>query len=50
MEVVYLAAVGESVTRKLGSEMLESFSGGLNQVNFRGRKYSKWGRVVTPQK
>ena len=44
VKVVWVGAAGESFTWELESKMLSC----LNEVHFRGRKYSKWGRVVTP--
>ena len=48
VKVVWLGASRESMTWELESKMRDSILSCLIKVNFRGRKYSKWRRVVTP--
>ena len=49
VKVVWDGAAGESMTWELESKMRESYPTLFESGNFRGRKYSKWGRVVTPR-
>ena len=48
VKVVWQGAAGESATWELESKMRDSYLNLFASGNFRGRKYSKWGRVVTP--
>ena len=49
VKVVWDGAAGESATWELESKMRESYPMLFESDNFRGRTYSKWGRVVTPR-
>ena len=49
VKVVWDGAAGESATWELESKIRESYPMLFESGNFRGRKYSKWGRVVTPR-
>ena len=48
VKVVWLGAAGENMTWELESKMQDSYPELFESGNFRGRKCSKWGRVVTP--
>jgi hypothetical protein len=39
---------GEGLTWELESKMLKSYPELLTEVHFRGRKFLKLGRIVTP--
>ena len=49
VKVVWDRATGESATWELESKMRDSYPMLFELGNFRGQKYSKWGRVVTPR-
>lgn len=48
MKVVWGGPTGGSLTWELESRMAESYSKLFRSGNFRGQKFYKWGRVVTP--
>lgn len=49
MNVVWGGPVGGSTTWELESQMRDLYLALFTSSNFLGRKFSKWGRVVTPQ-
>ena len=49
VKVVWGRAVGENVTWELERKIQEAYPELFSSGNFRERKYSKWGRVVTPR-
>lgn len=49
MKVVWGGPTGESMTWELKSRMRESYHELFRLGNFQGRKFYKWGRVVTPR-
>lgn len=49
VKVVWGGPTGESFTWEREDQMKESYLALFSSSNFRGRKFSKWGKVVTPQ-
>lgn len=49
VNVVWGGAIGRNMIWELESMMRESYPKLFASGNFRGRKCSKWGRVVTPR-
>ena len=49
VKVVWAGAAEENATWELESKMQEAYPELFASGNFRGQKYSKWGRVVTPR-
>ena len=49
IKVLWGRSSGESLTWEHGDHMKESYPTLFSSSNFRGRKFFKWGRVVTPQ-
>ena len=48
VKVVWGGPAGESLTWEREDQMKESYPTLFPSGNFRGRKFLKWGRVVTP--
>jgi hypothetical protein len=48
VKVVWDGATGENLTWELESKIWSHIQSCLLEVNFRGRKFYKLGRVVTP--